>query len=169
PLMPVRGIRGWTALVPRGIHVHGRRASGRRRDRLPPARPRALRRERPRRGRGRDGAVRARHGPRGPRRCIGGAPPDVRGLASPGAFPGEFRGDPFPAPATRPPRAPAPSRRRLPVARPREGVLPPTDGRPPAAGGPRPRGVLLGEPPRPPRRGVRSEEHTSELQSPDHL
>src|SRR5256885_9771101 len=34
---------------------------------------------------------------------------------------------------------------------------PPTDGRPLAAGGPRPRGLVLGEPTRRPRRGVPSD------------
>src|SRR3989441_429045 len=156
PRRPRRRIRRGAARIPRGLLGTGRRAPGRRRDRGTSPRPRALRRERPRRGSGRDGAVRPRHGPRGPRRRLGGSPPHVRGLASPGALPGEFRGDPLAAPATRAPRAPAPPRRGIPVARPREGVLPPTDGRPPTTGGTRPRGLLLGEPTRRPRGGVPS-------------
>src|SRR5207244_3847199 len=91
-------------------------------------------------------AVRARYGPRGPRRRIGESPPHVRGAAPSGAFSGGLRRHALPAPPTRTPRAPPSPRRGLPAARPREGILPPTDGGPPAAGGARPRGLILDGP-----------------------
>src|SRR5207245_5529887 len=118
-----------------------------------PRRPEGLRRGRPRRRSGRGGALRARYGPRGPRRRIGEPPPHVRGAAPSGAFSGGVRRHALPAPTTRATRAPPSPRRGLSVARPREGILPPGDGGPPAAGGARPRGLVLGGPTRPPRRG----------------
>src|SRR2546429_8161643 len=138
-------LRG-TAPLPRGPDRSRCPPSGRRVHPRPPVRPRALRRERARRGDRRDGTVRPRDGPRRPRRFVRGAAAHLRGPAEAGPFAGGPRRDLIPIAAPRPARPLAPPGRRIPDPRSGEGVLPAAARRGRATGGPWPGGGVLALP-----------------------